>query len=389
MSCPGWRVVSSDESQALVEHPLTGAYYPLQLAHVALLQLLREPEEFEVLCDEGMVPRDDIELLFSFSLLVDADNPLRIAGSWLRPCQPTFLGCPTGNTGKAQVCIIGMPSDYLSDTGAGASAGPAAIRLASSFPRYDVDAQSGSPLGWYDYYSNTHVLEGVTFADLGDVPINVGEPATIWGKRLTKVVSLCRALAAFPLVIGGDHSLTRWVLAAFAERPISVLHIDAHSDLGPLGGDSLPTNGSVARAILEQLDIQHFLSVGVRGFLPAVQTPLAAGHHIISAREAKTAQASEIAARLPEGVPCYVTLDIDVLDPAIAPGTNAPVPDGLSFEEVRAILHAVGRTRQVVGADVVEVNPDRDQNLGTARAAAHLALSLLSASFSKSAERPS
>lgn len=389
MSCPGWRVIRSDESRALVEHPLTGAFYPLHPGHVALLQLLQEPEDFATLCgDDGMVPRDDIERLFSFGLLVDADNPLNIAGSWLRRCQPTFMGCPTGTTGKSQVCVIGMPSDSLSDTGAGASAGPAAIRVASSFPQYNVDADSGSPLGWYDYYSNTHVLEGVTFADLGDVPINVGEPATMWGKRLTKAVGFCRALAAFPLVIGGDHSLTAWTLAAFAERPISVLHLDAHSDLGPLAGDSIPTNGSVARAILEQLNIQHFLSVGVRGFLPVEQAPLAAEHHIISAREAKTTRAEEIAAKLPEGVPCYVTLDIDVLDPAIAPGTNAPVPDGLSFEEVRSILHAVGRTRQVVGADVVEVNPDRDQNLQTARAAAHLALSLLGASLNQTVGCP-
>jgi agmatinase len=335
-----------------------------------------------------MVPRDDIERLFSYGLLVDESNPLSVARSWLRRSLPTFLGCPEGNQGTAQVCIIGMPSDSMSDTGAGAATGPAAIRLASSFPPYDVDADSGRPLGWYDYYSNTHVLEGVTFADLGDVPINVGEPAAMCGKRVTKAVGFCRALNAFPLVIGGDHSLTAWALAAFAEQPISVLHLDAHSDLGALAGDSTPTNGSVARAILEQLNIQHFLSVGVRGFLPVEQAALAAGHHIISAREVRTTHADEIVARLPEDIPCYVTLDIDVLDPSIAPGTNAPVPDGLSFEEVRSILDAVGRTRQVVGADVVEVNPDRDQNLRTARAAAHLALSLLGASLKQTVDSP-
>ncbi len=88
-------------------------------------------------------------------------------------------------------------------------------------------------------------------------------------------------------------------------------------------------------------------------------------------------------ALVPEDARCYVTLDIDVLDPSVAPATNAPVPGGLLFEEVRAILETVGRARNVVAADIVEVNPGRDPHLVTARTANHLAMSLLGACFSK------
>lgn len=388
MSCPGLRVVRSDEQQVVVEHPVTKDFYALLPLYASLLQLLEQPEQMDTLCGEGgTVPREVVEHLLDLGLLVDADDPQGAINRMLSPCQPTFARCPEVAPGEAQICIIGMPTDALSETGAGAAGAPAALRLASAFPVYELDGESGRPLGWYDYYTGRHVLDGVSFGDAGDVRMERGEAAAAHGARLTKVVERCLARDAFPLILGGDHSVTAWTLDAFGREPLSVLHLDAHSDLGQLAPQQTPTNGSVARAAIEQRKIEHLLSVGVRGFLPVEQRPLVAGHKIVSAREARRLRPDEIVALLPADLPCYVTLDVDVLDPSIAPGTNVPVPEGLSFAEVREILVAVGGARRIVGADVVEVNPERDPHLNTSRAAVHLILSLLGACFSQTTER--
>lgn len=378
--CPGLRVIRSDSNITMVEHPVTGACYSLDPPIASLLKLLREPEDIGALCDdEGPIPRAAVDYLLSLGLLVDADNPYAKFKDLLRRCQPTFLGCPEGDAGSAQVCIIGMPADGLSDTGAGAAAGPAALRLAASFPRYQANIDTGRPTGWYDYHSARHVMEGVTYADLGDVPLHKGEPPTEAGARLKDVVHVCHLMGSFPLVLGGDHSLSAWAIAGIPEEAITVLHLDAHSDLGTGASDLVPTNGSVAKALLEQERVQALLTVGVRGFLPLEQPSFRSGHRIVSVAEARSLGAEAIVALLPEDVPCYVTFDIDVLDPSVAPATNAPVPGGLFFEEVRAIMEAVGRKRRVIAADVVELNPDRDPHLLTARTAVHLTMSLMGA----------
>jgi arginase family enzyme len=379
MTCPGLRIISSNENLVIVEHPWTGACYSLEPLYASLLNLLKTPEHIDMLCgEEGMVPRYVVNHLLQNGLLIDADN--QTATHLMRRSLPTFLRCPEGDLGMAQVCVIGMPFDRLSDTGAGAAGGASLLRLAASFPVYEIDID-GNALGWFDYYENCHVLQGVTFADAGDIPVRVGASAEETGERLYKAVESCRRLNSFPLILGGDHSLTAWALAALAVEEVSVLHLDAHSDLGEYSTFNQPTNGSFARAVLEQKQIEHWVSVGVRGFLPVRQTPLTANHHIVSANQVREMTAQSIIELLPADRPCYVTLDIDVLDPSIAPGTNTPVPNGLTFEEVRILLREVGRRRTVIGADLVEVNPQRDPQMLTARAGVHLILSLLAAAL--------
>jgi agmatinase len=85
---------------------------------------------------------------------------------------------------------------------------------------------------------------------------------------------------------------------------------------------------------------------------------------------------------VPADLPCYVSLDMDVVDPSIAPGTNSPEPDGLSFQEVREILVTAGKRRRIIGADVVEINAFHDPRLLTAKVAIRLILSLLASCLS-------
>jgi agmatinase len=383
VTCPGLRLISSTNAAVIVEHPWTGACYSLEPLYASLLELLKTPENLEVLCGkDGTVPQHIITHLMRIGLLVDADNPSAAANNLLRRSLPTFLRCPEGDAETAQVCVIGVPFDGLSDTGAGAAGGPGALRLAASFPTYEIN-DAGIPLGWFDYYSNQHVLKGVSFTDAGDIPVRIGDSPEDIGKRLSSVIQTCQNARVFPLILGGDHSLTYWAIAALSEKPLSILHLDAHSDLGSLSSFNLPTNGSVMRAVLENGNVEHLVSIGVRGFLPILQHSFTDGHKIVSANEVKRTSAEEIIALLPEDCPCYVSLDIDVLDPSVAPGTNALVPNGLLFEEVRVLLQEVGRRRNVIGADLVELNPQKDPQMLTARAGIHLILSLLAAVFSR------
>jgi agmatinase len=252
--------------------------------------------------------------------------------------------------------------------------------MASSQLNYSVSDSSGLPQGWYDCATGSHVLRGVTFVDAGDVTPQLGESGVDYGNRLGRVARRCVALGSIPVIFGGDHSISYWLISAVqsaSPEPIAVLHLDAHSDISERSERDVPANGSFARWIIEENPEMPFVSVGIKGFLIRQQPSLSPGHTIISAAEAAQHKSEWILAHLPENMPCYVSLDLDVLEPSIAPATNVPIPGGLTFEAVREILTKVGSHRRIVGVDVVELNPDRDLYLKSASAGMHLLMSLL------------
>ena len=304
-------------------------------------------------------------------------------GHFLSPFEPTFLRCPSGKPGAAHVSVLGVPYDILSRTGPGAASGPPALRVASSNPGYTLDETSGQPAGWFDYYEDRQILTGVSFADLGDIDLPHGASASELGCRLAAVVERCHNLGSFPLLLGGDHSLTYWSVKALSQQPLSVLHLDAHSDLAEFPGPAAHCNASVARALLALPGVSSLLTVGLRGILPAHQDSLRPGHRILTANQFEELGAEAVVDLLPADLPCYVSLDVDVLDPSLASGTNSPEPDGLSFRQVREILAAAGKHRRIAGADVVEINAFHDPRLLTARYATRLILSLLASCIAK------
>jgi agmatinase len=301
-------------------------------------------------------------------------------GHYLSPFEPTFLRCPSGwlnaGSGAGRVSVIGVPYDLLSRTGPGAANGPPALRVASSNPGYCLDETSGLPAGWFDYYENCQILSAISFADLGDITFPHGASASELGRRLGAVVARCYKLGSFPLLFGGDHSLTYWSVKALAEQPLSILHLDAHSDLAEIPGP-VHCNASVATALLGLPGVDSLITVGLRGILPVRQDPVRSRHHLVSVKGLREKGAEAIIYLLPPDLPCYISLDVDVLDPSIAPGTNSPEPDGLSFQEVREILVTAGKRRRIIAADVVEINALHDTRLLTAKLATRLILSLL------------
>jgi agmatinase len=174
--------------------------------------------------------------------------------------------------------------------------------------------------------------------------------------------------------LGGDHSVTFPILRAFKEKygALDVLHVDAHPDMYPIfDGDPYSHACPFARA-LEAGCIKRLVQVGIRAAAPE--------HHEMARRHGVMMLASDELERIPADIfagPLYLSIDLDGLDPAFAPGVSHPEPGGLTTREVLALIKRAHGA--LVGADVVELNPERDQSLQTAAVAARFVKELAAA----------
>jgi agmatinase len=203
------------------------------------------------------------------------------------------------------------------------------------------------------------------------------------GRGVTEILDQGHA----PFVLGGDHSLTYPVVRSLVERygagSFSVLHVDAHSDTFPATDGYDYHHGAVFRKIVEDalLDAEDIHQVGVRGLVPAGAMAFASerGYDVVSAAVFRSKGSRLDALELPSGKPWYVSLDIDAVDPAFAPGTGTPVPGGLSSAELLDLIDQISHL-PVVGMDLVEVAPIYDPAGITTLLAAHAVMEMLIAS---------
>lgn len=247
--------------------------------------------------------------------------------------------------------LLGIPFDGKSSFRTGPAKGPQAIRAASTDEAINAWTELGIDLE-----------EDAAMVDLGD--INISGPYADVLVRIENKVTEILAKEAVPLVLGGDHSITYPVVRAFARRfkPLDILHFDAHPDLyEELYGDRFSHACPFAR-ILEEGLVSNLVQVGIRA---------ACGHHKRKAAQygVRTIAMKDITDSLALEFhhPLYISFDMDVLDPAFAPGVSHHEPGGLTTRQAIRILHAL--KAEVVGLDVVEVNPDWDISGITAAAA--------------------
>jgi agmatinase len=258
----------------------------------------------------------------------------------------------------AKVAIVGVPWDEQSSFARGAALGPAAIRAAMRSASSNLSTESGLDLG-----------DEPRLTDAGDVavPSGAAAAAAIEGSVRDVLASGARVLA-----LGGDHAVTYPVVRAHAGRypGLTVVHLDAHPDLyGVFEGNRLSHACPFAR-ILEEGLARRLVQVGIRTQnAPQREQAARFGVEQVDMRGWRPDLVIEA-----DG-PVYVSVDLDVLDPAFAPGVSHPEPGGLSTRDVVGFLQRLrGR---VVGADVVELNPARDVADATARVAAKVAKELL------------
>jgi agmatinase len=282
---------------------------------------------------------------------------------------------------EVDVAIVGAPFDDAVSHRPGARFGPRAIREAN----YATGSLNSLQLG-------IEPLEVLTVVDAGDANI---VPA--WIERghalIYRKVRDVAASGAIPIVLGGDHSITWPSATAIAEvrapGSVGIVHFDAHADTANDDWGVLAGHGTPMRRLIDSGAIagRNFVQVGLRGYWPSQETfawMQANGlrwhfMHEIEQRGAEAVIRDAIAEALDGPEYIYLSLDIDVIDPGMAPGTGTPEPGGMLTREVlRAIRQIVGSV-ELAGMDVVEVSPPYDHAETTAMAANRAVLEAISA----------
>ncbi|CDQ18789.1 agmatinase [Halobacillus karajensis] len=248
---------------------------------------------------------------------------------------------------EADIVLYGMPMDWTVSFRPGSRFGPNRIREAS------IGLEEYSP------YLNKH-LEEVKYHDAGDLLLPFGNAA----RSLDIIEGYIRELlekGKFPLGLGGEHLVTWPVLKAMYQKhpDLAVIHIDAHADLREEYEGEVLSHSTPIRKACELIGAENIYSFGIRsGMREEFQYAKDSGMHM-----SKFEVLEPLKRVLPKltGRPVYVTIDIDVLDPACAPGTGTAEAGGISSKELLASIHALAASDlNIVGADLVEVAPAYD-----------------------------
>ncbi len=260
---------------------------------------------------------------------------------------------------RRTIRLIGLPTDSHSSFLRGAAQAPAAIRAALASEHSNQASESGVELD-----------VDLLVEDPGDVPLDEG-PADV--ERIRNAAARAARDGSVPIFLGGDHMVTNPIVAGLAavHGPLNILHFDAHPDLyDDFGGDPLSHASPFAR-IMEAGYALRLVQVGIRTLNRHCREQAERfGVEMVEMREFDAGSVP-----IPDA-PLYVSIDLDALDPAFAPGVSHHEPGGLSVRDLLSVLHRV--ETPIVGADVVECNPARDINGMTAVVAAKLVKELAS-----------
>ncbi|WP_404434512.1 agmatinase [Microbacterium lacus] len=301
---------------------------------------------------------------------VDASIVPRFAGI------ATFARLPRlDEVDRADIAVVGVPFDSGVSYRPGARFGPAHVREASRLLRPYNPAQDVFPFG------------AQQVVDAGDIAANPFD-ITAAVAEIEAAARELRILADRLVVIGGDHTVALPLLRSVHEvhGPVAVLHFDAHLDTWDTYFGAPVTHGTPFRRASEEglIDLEASMHVGIRGPLYSksdLEDDSRLGFAIITSEfieeHGVEAAIQRLRARI-GSAPLYISIDIDVLDPAHAPGTGTPEAGGLTSRELLRMLRALSDLH-IVGADVVEVSPAYDHAQLTAVAASHVVYELLSA----------
>lgn len=267
-----------------------------------------------------------------------------------------------GNETPDMPTLLGIPLDVNSSYLRGAAGAPAKIREALRCDASNKWTELGVDLG-----------AAGAFADAGDLGLkdsreNVAENFA----EIERAVSELLGKGERPVSLGGDHSVTYPILKAFARRypELTIVHFDAHPDLYDEFEGSRMSHACPFARIMEERLAKRLVQVGIRTMVGHQREQAARfGVEVVEMRELPAYDRLEIRG------PVYVSFDIDVLDPAFAPGVSHREPGGMTVREAIAHLHAIKGT--IVGADIVEYNPVQDVSGMTATVAAKILKEIL------------
>ena len=285
-------------------------------------------------------------------------SPATLLGA---PHRPEAVADPASH--PLDIALIGVPMDLGVTHRPGARFGPRAVRAAER-------------IGPYEHVLRLAPLQGCRAADVGDVPLSSRYSLEACHADIEAFFARIRAAGAVPLAVGGDHSISHPILRALGrDRPVGMVHIDAHCDTsGPFEGSKFHHGGPFRQAVLDGvLDPERTVQIGIRGAAEYLwEFSADSGMTVIHAEELAERGVADVLRQALAVVgdgPTYVSFDVDSLDPAFAPGTGTPEVGGLTSREALALLRGL-REVDVIGGDVVEVAPQYDATTNTAQVAA-------------------
>jgi arginase family enzyme len=314
---------------------------------------------------------------------------------------PTFMELPhavkSGDLESADAAFLGMgyegvkidsPHTYLPDLAA--PAGPDSIyyrtgadRAPEAVRRYSIHYSIHHAFGLFiEYAPDFYIFKHLRAVDAGDVPVIPGDPETSFQRCEARVRDIVAA-GAVPLVCGGDHAITlpvvKAVAGAMAGR-LGLIHLDSHYDLC---WDPPLFAGSQWAQILRLANVaaRNFCQIGIRGLRQVpfeVEVAQALGHTVLTMadvdRDGVESAADVALARACDGTEgVYVSLDVDVLDPAYCPAQKYPEPAGLTSKQIITLLRRIGQQAEIRGFDLCCLGPQYDDRVGTG---SHLAARL-------------
>lgn len=271
----------------------------------------------------------------------------------------------------AHVAVIGVPYDMSTQYRSGTKMGPEAIRRGSKLVAFDNED------GIYDHEADDVYLQSKwKIVDCGDVDMIHGD----LNRSFENIEADIRKIVeknAMPVVMGGDHSITIPVVRGLEELgPIGIIHIDAHLDWADDRGGQKLGHGSPLRRASEMDHVKGMAQFGVRGLGSSTRSDFEDarkfGSLILSPRQIRKMGVDKAIELIPQFDRYYVTIDIDGMDPSIAPGTGTPAAGGFYYYELKEILEGIVKKGNIIGFDMVEVAPQYDPTGYTEQFAARI-----------------
>ena len=301
--------------------------------------------------DRRAKPYEGVSTFLDLPLLADAHKSDDIAG--------------------LDVAIVGVPMDLGVTNRPGARFGPRAVRAVER-------------IGPYHHVHKQVPSARVKAADIGDVAFRSRYSLENSHEDIEAYFAKLAAAKVAPVAVGGDHSISLPILKALGrQRPLGMIHIDAHCDTGgPFEGSKFHHGGPFREAVLAGvLDPSRTIQIGIRGNSEYLwEFSYDSGMTVLHAETFMRLGVDGTIARIRELVgsgPTYLSFDIDSLDPAFAPGTGTPEIGGLSSAEAMALIRGCAGL-DIVGGDVVEVAPQYDATTNTAHAGAQMLFEIFS-----------
>jgi len=269
----------------------------------------------------------------------------------------TYAGMPytqdPAELDGVDVAIVGAPTDDLVSDRPGTRFGPRAIRAASCPPGPHLETK-------VDAFAELRVV------DFGDAAVLPADPARTHA-QIERTVGQVVAAGSLPVILGGDHSITEPNVHAVAARygPVGLVHFDTHTDTGREVFDVELSHGTPMYRLVRDghVDASRYVQIGLRGYWPG-ETEFAwqrengiTSFFMHDVRDVGIAEVVERTVAAVGGGPVFLTVDVDVLDPAFAPGTGTPEPGGMTSADLLWACRRIAARLEVVGVDVVEVLP--------------------------------